>query len=44
MGSVRVSVMGKRLLITGGAGFVGSSLALQFREAYPDWHIISLII
>ena len=34
--------MGKRLLITGGAGFVGSSLALLFREAYPDWHIIAL--
>ena len=34
--------MGKRLLITGGAGFVGSSLALLFREAHPDWHITSL--
>ena len=33
--------MGKRLLITGGAGFVGSSLALLFRESYPDWHIVS---
>lgn len=32
--------MGKRLLITGGAGFVGSSLALLFREAYPDWQIV----
>ena len=34
--------MGKRVLITGGAGFVGSSLALMFREAYPDWEIVSL--
>ena len=33
--------MSKRLLITGGAGFVGSSLALLFREAYPDWQIMS---
>jgi CDP-paratose 2-epimerase len=33
--------MGKRLLITGGAGFVGSSLALLFREAHPDWRIVS---
>ena len=34
--------MGKRVLITGGAGFVGSSLALLFRESFPDWHIIAL--
>ena len=33
--------MSKRLLITGGAGFVGSSLALLFRESYPDWQIMS---
>lgn len=33
--------MGKRVLITGGAGFVGSSLALMFREAYPDWEIVA---
>ena len=26
----------ERLLITGGAGFVGSSLALQFRGRFPD--------
>ncbi|WP_447602345.1 NAD-dependent epimerase/dehydratase family protein [Nitrospira sp. Nam80] len=33
--------MRKRLLITGGAGFVGSSLALLFRRSYPDWRIVS---
>jgi CDP-paratose 2-epimerase len=33
--------MSTRLLITGGAGFVGSSLALCFRRACPDWRIIS---
>lgn len=32
--------MSKRLLITGGAGFVGSSLALLFRGFYPDWQIV----
>ena len=30
------------LLITGGAGFVGSSLALRFKEAHPNWRIIAL--
>ncbi len=32
----------KRLLITGGAGFVGSSLALLFKEHYPTLEVISL--
>ncbi|WP_234988660.1 NAD-dependent epimerase/dehydratase family protein [Hymenobacter daecheongensis] len=31
----------KSILITGGAGFVGSALALQFKQAYPDCHIIA---
>lgn len=31
----------KSILITGGAGFVGSALALQFRQAYPDCHVIA---
>ncbi len=29
------------LLITGGAGFVGSALALQFKQTYPDCQIIA---
>ena len=29
------------LLITGGAGFVGASLALRFKEAHPGWRIIA---
>lgn len=33
---------GRRLLITGGAGFVGSSLALAFRRAAPDVKITAL--
>jgi CDP-paratose 2-epimerase len=28
-----------RLMITGGAGFVGSSLALAFRRDHPDWKV-----
>ena len=30
-----------RLLITGGAGFVGSSLACAFRRDHPDWKVIA---
>ena len=30
-----------RLIITGGAGFVGSSLALAFRRDHPDWKVIA---
>jgi CDP-paratose 2-epimerase len=29
------------ILVTGGAGFIGSSLALDFRRRYPDRHIIA---
>ena len=29
------------LLITGGAGFVGSALALQFKQAYPDCRVLA---
>jgi len=30
------------LLITGGAGFVGSALALQFKQAYPACRVVAL--
>jgi CDP-paratose 2-epimerase len=33
--------MAFRLMITGGAGFVGSSLALAFRRDHADWAIIA---
>jgi CDP-paratose 2-epimerase len=32
----------KNLLITGGAGFVGSNQAISFKRDYPSWNIISL--
>lgn len=34
--------MTERVLITGGAGFVGSSLALGFAQRYPHWQITAL--
>ena len=34
--------MSQKILITGGAGFVGSSLALGLKELHPSWHIICL--
>lgn len=34
--------MSKKILITGGAGFVGSSLALGLKKLHLDWHIICL--
>ncbi|HRE33215.1 MAG TPA: NAD-dependent epimerase/dehydratase family protein, partial [Candidatus Berkiella sp.] len=32
----------KKILITGGAGFVGSSLAITFKQHHQDCHIICL--
>ena len=32
----------QRLLISGGAGFVGSSLAIGLKQLHPDWQIICL--
>jgi len=34
--------MSRQVLITGGAGFVGSSLGLGLAQLYPDWKIIAL--
>jgi len=30
-----------RIVVTGGAGFVGSSLALDLRRRHPDWEIVA---
>jgi CDP-paratose 2-epimerase len=30
-----------RLMITGGAGFVGSSLAVAFRRDHPEWEVVA---
>ncbi len=34
--------MSQRVLITGGAGFVGSALGLGFAQRHPDWQITAL--
>ncbi len=34
--------MSKRILITGGAGFVGSFLGLGLAQSYPEWKITAL--
>jgi CDP-paratose 2-epimerase len=31
-----------RLLVTGGAGFVGSSAAIGLAQRHPDWHLVAL--
>jgi CDP-paratose 2-epimerase len=34
--------MGRRVLITGGAGFVGSGLAVALAGRHPDWQVVAL--
>lgn len=34
--------MSDRILISGGAGFVGSSLAIGLKQLHPDWEIVCL--
>jgi CDP-paratose 2-epimerase len=34
--------MHRRVLITGGAGFVGHALGLGLAQRYPDWHMTAL--
>ena len=34
--------MTKKILITGGAGFIGSHVIRLFVQKYPDYHIVNL--
>jgi CDP-paratose 2-epimerase len=32
----------RRVLVTGGAGFIGASLAIALRSRHPDWSVVAL--
>jgi CDP-paratose 2-epimerase len=32
----------RRVLVTGGAGFIGASLAIALRDRHPDWDVVAL--
>jgi CDP-paratose 2-epimerase len=34
--------MGRKVLVTGGAGFVGGNLAVGLAERHPDWELVAL--
>ncbi|WPD21676.1 MAG: GDP-mannose 4,6-dehydratase [Candidatus Electrothrix scaldis] len=39
---MRLAGDNKKILITGGAGFIGSNISILFKEKYPDTEIIAL--
>jgi len=34
--------MQRRILVTGGAGFIGASLAIGLADRHTDWEVIAL--
>src|SRR5699024_724202 len=40
--SIMMPTFQKTILITGGAGFIGTNLVHYFVEKYPDYHIVNL--
>ena len=37
----RVAAMGRKVLVTGGAGFVGGNLAVTLAARHPDWDLVA---
>jgi len=37
-----LAALDRRVLVTGGAGFVGASLAIALRAWHPDWEVVAL--
>jgi CDP-paratose 2-epimerase len=37
-----MSAPSRRVLVTGGAGFVGSTVAIALRDRHPDWEVVAL--